>query len=134
MKNSVLSLPIIILFSTSAIAENNYLCITEDVTGFNHQSERDTWEHATFVAGQRYRITEVQADIYQAVRVDEQNPWSAACTPRRDQTDDSFSCENRTTELHFNRKELRFTLIRYFGYWNGSRDSLSLSIGKCFLD
>jgi hypothetical protein len=134
MKKMILPLACSMLLSTNVIAENNYLCITDEVTGFNHDAGMDAWKHTSFVAGQRYRITEIQPNLYQAQKVDEQSPWSAACTPRRDQTDDSFSCENRTTELHFNRKELRFTLFRYFGYWNGSRDSLSMSIGKCFLD
>ena len=134
MKIRTFPLAMLMIFSSTAIAENNYLCITDLVSGFNHAADRDTWEQTTFLPGQRFSITEIQPDTYQAEKVDKQNPWSAICLPRRDQTDDSFSCESRTTELHFNRKELRFTLFRYFGYWNGSRDSLSISIGTCFLN
>ena len=116
MKIKIFLPAIIMLFSTSAIAENNYLCVTDLVTGFNHNPDRDTWEHATFLPGQRFSISEILQDNYKAEKLDDQNPWSAICTPRLDQKEDSFSCTNRTTELHFNRKELRFTLFRYFGY------------------
>ena len=125
-------LAILIFYSTSAVAENNYLCITDLVTGFHHDFDQESWQHATFLAGERFTVNEFQENIFQAVRVDDINPWSAICTSRKDQTTDSFSCQSKTTEFHFNRKELRFTAFRYFGYWNGSRDSLSISIGTCF--
>ena len=43
-----------------------------------------------------------------------------------------FSYRDRTNEFHFNRKELRVKAFRYFGYWNGSKDSASISIGSGF--
>ena len=128
------SLPLaaLVFFSTGAIAENHYTCITDMVTGFHHDNNREEWKHATFLAGERFTIEEFQKDILQAKRLGDVSPWSAICTSRKDQTEDSFSCQDKTTEFHFNRKELRFTAFRYFGYWNGSRDSLSISIGTCY--
>jgi len=134
MTTKIIPLATLILLSSGATAENNYLCVTDQVSGFNHDFERGGWQQVTFLPGQRIAINEVRSNVYKAENIDDYNPWSAFCVPRKDQTDDSFSCENKTTEIHFNRKELRFTAFRYFGYWNGSSDSLSIAIGTCFLN
>ena len=111
--------------STHQAATSRYNFLSFDlVTGFHHNSDRDTWQHATFLPGERFSISEFRPEIYNAERLDSQNSWSAICTLRKDQSDDSFSCRDRTNEFHFHRKELRFTAFRYFGYWNGSKDSL----------
>ena len=128
----MLSLTIFTLFSSSTSAEVNYECVTDLVSGFHYDEERYAWEHATFLPGERFLIYERREDTYQVERMDNNSTWSATCTPRTDQTADSFSCMSGADQFHFNRKEMRFTAFRYFGYWNGSTDSLSISIGKCF--
>ena len=132
MKNKTIALAAILLLSSNAIADTGYVCIADHVSGFHHNADRDTWEQATFLPGERFLISEIRQDIYKVETTDEHNGWSAICTLRPDQTDDSFTCEKGTTELHFNRREMRFTSFRYFGFWNGSNDSLSITIGKCF--
>jgi len=132
MNKKALLLATLSFFSGSAIADAGYVCIADLVTGFHHNTERDTWENAVFLPGERFLISEVRQDVYKVATAGERNAWSTICTLRTDQSDDSFSCASGTNELHFNRSELRFTAFRYFGYWNGSNDSLSIAIGKCF--
>ena len=132
MNKKMLALTIFTVFSTDAIADTSFLCVTDLVSGFYYDSNRNTWQHATFLPGERFLINERRQDVYEVQRMDDQDSWSAICTTSTDQTDDSFSCTNGTNQFHFNREQLRFTAFRYFGYWNGSTDSLSISIGKCF--
>ena len=120
------------LFSARASADDSYLCITDLVSGFHYSEDHAAWEHAKFLSGEKFVIRKRRADSYQVERVGNNSKWSAKCTHRTDQSNDSFSCVSGTDQFHFNRKELRFTAFRYFGYWNGSTDSLSISIGKCF--
>lgn len=130
------TLPWILLtiLTNSAAAESNYVCIVDLVSGFHHDMATESWQHATFLPGERFTVSEFSDGTYAVKKMDVQKPWSANCTPRQDQTEDSLSCRSKTNEFHFNRKELRFTAFRYFGYWNGSKDSLSISIGKCYPD
>ena len=132
MNKKMLSLTILILYFSSASADVNYECVTDLVSGFHYNSEHYEWENANFLPGERFVITEHGKDSYHVERLGQDITWSATCTPRTDQTEDSFSCMEGADQFHFNRKELRFTAFRYFGYWNGSTDSLSISIGKCF--
>ena len=132
MNKKMLSLTILILYLSSASADVNYECVADLVSGFHYDSELYEWENANFLPGERFVITEHGKDSYRVERLGQDIAWSATCTPRTDQTEDSFSCMGGADQFHFNRKELRFTAFRYFGYWNGSTDSLSISIGKCF--
>ena len=132
MNKNMLTLATFVLISNTAIADTGYVCIADLVSGFHHNAERDTWEQATFLPGERFLISEIRQDVYKVETADDRNAWPTFCTLRTDQTSDSFSCESGTNELHFNRSELLFTAFRYFGYWNGSKDSLSITIGKCF--
>lgn len=132
MTKKMLALTIFTLFSTNALADASYLCITDLVSGFHHDENRDNWEHTTFLPGERFAINERRKDVYEVKKLGDERTWSAICTARTDLTDDSFSCTSGTDQFHFNRKLLRFTSFRFFGYWNGSTDSLSISIGQCF--
>ena len=132
MNKKMLALTIFTLFSTNALADASYLCITDLVSGLHHDEDRDNWEHATFLPGERFTINERRKDVYEVEKLGVERSWPAICTARADQTEDSFSCAIGTDQFHFNRKLLRFTSFRYFGYWNGSTDSLSISIGTCF--
>lgn len=132
MNKKMLSLTIFTLFSTSAFADVNYLCVTDFASGLHYDEDHQAWENATFLPGERFMIRERRQDTYQVEKIGENSTWSAKCTRRTDQTDDSFSCMSGANQFHFNRKEMRFASFRYFGYWNGSTDSLSISIGRCF--
>ncbi len=132
MNKKSLFLATLLIISNNAIADGGYVCIADLVTGFHHNADRDAWEQATFLPGERFLVREIRQDVYKVETTGERNGWSTICTLRSNQTDESFSCESGTNELHFNRSELRFTAFRYFGYWNGSKDSLSITIGKCF--
>ncbi|MBT8101654.1 MAG: hypothetical protein KJO95_01710 [Gammaproteobacteria bacterium] len=132
MKKKLLSLTILTLFSTSVLAEASYLCVADHISGFHFDEDLQTWKDVTFLPGERFVIKEQPDGAYQVERMDRNGTWTATCSPRTDQTDDSFSCMGGANQFHFNRKELRFTAFRYFGYWNGSTDSLSISIGRCF--
>lgn len=76
-------------------------------------------------------LTAVDTDLYIIEKLDEIQTWSADCRQRQDLDEDSFTCESGTNTVHFNRKAQRFTAFRYFGYWGGSNDSMSMSIGSC---
>lgn len=117
--------------AASAQSNDNYLCIVDQVTGFHHDVKDDNWQHTSFLPGERFLVSSIGADTYKIEKLDEYGAWAAGCRNRLDQTEDSFSCETSTNAVHFNRKELRFTAFRYFGFWNGSRDSLSMAIGQC---
>jgi len=132
MNKKILVLAIVTIFWTDAIADTSFTCVTDLVTGFYYNPDRDTWQHATFVPGERFVLNERRQDVYDVQRMDDKRSWSAICTARVDQTDDSFSCMSGTSQFHFNRDQLRFTAFRYFGYWNGSTDSTAISIGKCY--
>lgn len=132
MNNKMTSLGFLILFATNVLADTSYTCITDKVTGFSQDTEMDDWEFTRFLPGERFLLSHGADDTYELQKLGEQTPWSAICTARHDQTEDSFSCTSRTNEFHFNRKAMRFTSFRYFGYWNGSSDSLSIAIGKCY--
>jgi hypothetical protein len=132
MNKKMLSLTIFTLFSSSAFADVNYLCVADFASGFHYDEDHHAWENATFLPGERFMISERREDNYKVEKIGENSTWSAKCKRRTDQTDDSFSCMSGANQFHFNRKELRFTSFRYFGYWNGSTDSLSISIGRCF--
>lgn len=131
MKTSSLAL-LSILCCLPAVANVNFECVTDLASGFHYDSELYEWENVNFLAGERFVITEHGKDSYRVNRLGQDTKWSATCTPRTDQTEDSFSCMGGADQFHFNRKEMRFTAFRYFGYWNGSTDSLSISIGRCF--
>ena len=131
MKKILLMAASLIGLATAAHGETNYECIVDLVTGFHHDANTDAWNEASFLPGERFAITAIEGGVYKAERIDEHRRWSALCEQRSDQTEDSFSCRKGTNELHFNRKELRFTAFRYFGFWNGSNDSLSIAIGRC---
>ena len=132
--NAVVWPVLFMLLAAPASAQADYLCITEQVTGFSHDVDRDAWVQVNFLPGERFTISARGPGAYQIKKQGEHNIWSAKCTLRDDQSDDSFSCRSGTNELHFNRKTLRFTSMRYFGYWNGSSDSISVAIGRCFAD
>ena len=128
----MLALTILTLCSANALADASYLCITDLVSGHHYDADRDNWETATFLPGERFAINERHKDVYEVEKLGVERSWPTICTTRADQTEDSFSCAIGTDQFHFNRKLLRFTSFRYFGYWNGSKDSLSISIGTCF--
>ena len=119
------------VFGPMALGQTNYECIVDRVTGFHEDSATGDWNQTTFLPGERFSIVEIREDVYQADRIDDSRPWSAICLQRSGQSTDSFTCRQGTNEIHFNRKELRFISFRYFGYWNGSSDSVSMAIGKC---
>lgn len=132
MNRKMLSLIILILYFGSASADVKYECVADVVSGIHYNSELHEWRNATFLPGERFVITERGEDSYHVKRLGLHISWSATCTARADQTEDSFSCMDGAEQFHFNRKEMRFTAFRYFGYWNGSTDSLSVTIGRCF--
>lgn len=132
MSKKILLLATLVFFSTSAIADNSYLCIADLVTGFHHDESHDTWEQSAFLPGERFVLNEERENFYRIERSGDTGSWAAICNSRTDLSEDSITCESGTNQFHFNRKLLRFTSFRYFGYWNGSSDSLSISIGKCF--
>ena len=132
MNKKLLALTVATLFSTNSLADASFQCIVDLVSGLHHNETRDRWERANFLPGERFTITEQQKDVYEVKNLGGAGDRSVICTARADLGDDSFSCASGTNQFHFNRKLLRFTSIRYFGYWNGSTDSLSVSIGQCF--
>lgn len=132
MNKYMLALTIFAVFSTNAFADASYLCIADLVSGFHYDENHDSWEHATFLPGERFVINERRENVFEVERYGAERSWSAICTARADLTEDSFSCTSGTNQFHFNKKLLRFTSFRFFGYWNGSTDSLSMSAGKCF--
>ncbi len=131
MNKKILMAAFLALVTAVVHAQSGYLCIVDDVTGFHFDSDRGAWKQASFLPGERFEVTEFSAGVFRVQRLDDTSAWAAVCTRRADQSEDSFSCEAGTDQFHFNRKELRFTSFRYFGYWNGSYDSLSISIGRC---
>ena len=131
MNKKTLSLTILILSFSSAAADVNYECVTDVVSGVHYNKNFNEWENATYLPGERFVISKRGENAYHVKRLGLNISWSATCTPRPDQTEDSFSCMDGAEQFHFNRKEMRFTAFRYFGYWNGSNDSLSISIGRC---
>ncbi len=132
MNKKMLALTICVLFSTNVLANASYLCITDLASGLHHDENREIWEHANFLPGQRFAINERRNGVYEVKQLGGERPWSAICIARTDLTGDSFICTSGTGQFNFNRQLLRFTSFRFFGYWNGSTDSLSISIGQCF--
>lgn len=135
MLNRSLCAMAVLCCATSVAADGeDFLCITDKATGFNHDSTTDSWDRSSFLPGERFRIVALDSDQYRIERIDETRPWTAECTRRSDLDADSFTCADGTTTVHFNRESGRFTAFRYFGYWRGSTDSISLSIGSCWPD
>ena len=132
MKKTTLALTVFTLFSTDVLADTSYLCVTDLVSGLRHDENLDNWKHASFLPGERFIINEQRNGVYEVSRLGDEKTWSAICAARADLTDDSFICTSGTDQFNFNRQLLRFTSFRFFGYWNGSTDSLSISIGQCF--
>ncbi len=132
MNKKLLSLTVFTLLSTDVLADASYLCITDLVSGLHHDENLDNWKHASFLPGERFTINEQSSGVYEVKKLGDGSTWSAICTARVDLTDDSFVCTSGTDQFNFNRQLLRFTSLRIFGYWNGSTDSLSISIGQCF--
>lgn len=122
-----------VLSANTAVADS-YLCITDLVSGFHYDEERASWQQSTFLPGERFEIEERRQDVYVVKKLDAERGWTAQCLARTDLSEDSFSCTSGGNQFHFNRKLLQFTSLRVFGYWNGSHDSLSMSLGKCFLN
>ena len=132
MKKTVLALTVFTLLSTDVFASASYLCITDLVSGLHHDGDRGNWKHANFLPGEKYTISEQRNGVYEVKKLGDGKTWSAICAARADLTDDSFICTSGTDQFNFNRQLLRFTSFRFFGYWNGSTDSLSISMGQCF--
>lgn len=132
MNKKLLALTIFTLFSNNALASASYLCITDLVSGFYYDEGLAEWQQTTFLPGEKFMVTERRQNVFDVRKLDTERSWSAKCTVRADLTEDSFSCTSGTNQFHFNRKLLRFTSFRLFGYWNGSNDSLSMSVGECF--
>ena len=132
MNWKMLALTIFTLFSTNALANASYVCITDLVSGLHYDENGDNWEHANFLPGERFSINERRKDVYEVKKLGDGRTWSAICVAHADLTDDSFICTSGTNQFNFNRELLRFTSIRFYGYWNGSTDGLSISIGRCF--
>lgn len=131
MIRRIIAVSILCCVTSFAAEGESFLCITDKVTGFDYDKDTGSWERASFLPGERFLITSLEGDRYVVEKVDETRPWSAECRRRDDVPGDSYSCENGTNSIHFNRKERRFTAFRYFGYWTGSGDSLSIAIGSC---
>jgi len=134
MNKKLLALIVVTVFSTNALADASYQCIADLVSGLHHDENRDRWAQANFLPGERFAINEQRKDVYEVKSFSSGGDWSVICLARTELGNDSFSCTSGTNQFHFNRKLLRFTSFRYFGYWNGSTDSLSISIGQCFPD
>ncbi len=134
MNNGKFALVIAYLLFAGVASASEYLCVVDAETGFHHDTDREQWKQASFVAGARFSLIALGENSYKASKLGLGSPWSALCRARPEFSDDSFSCESGATAFHFNRSELRFTVFRYFGYWNGGRDSLSVAIGQCFPD
>ena len=134
MNKKMLALTVSTLLSTDVLADASYLCVTDLVSGLHHDENLDNWKHASFLPGERFTINEQSSGVYEVKKLGDGSTWSATCTARVDLTDDSFVCTSGTDQFNFNRQLLRFTSLRFFGYWNGSTDSLSISIGQCFPD
>ena len=131
MNKKMLALITLVFCFSSAFADANYECVTDLVSGIHYNEKFNEWENATYLPGERFVITKRGENSYHVKRLGLNISWSATCTRQTDQTDDSFSCMDGAEQFHFNRQELRFTAIRSFGYWNGSNDSVSISIGRC---
>jgi hypothetical protein len=131
MKPEFLALTLLCCVTSVAGQDESFVCITDKVTGFNYNDSTGGWDTSAFLPGERFRISALGIDSYKIEKLDEFQDWTAACQRRNDLDEDSFTCETGTNAVHFNRKELRFTAFRYFGFWNGSKDSMSISIGSC---
>jgi hypothetical protein len=114
-----------------ALENERFICVADSVTGFNFDDVTDEWDSAAFLPGERFLISGTGADSYKLEKLDDFRSWTASCRLRDDLDEHSYSCESGTNAVHFNRKELRFAAFRYFGYWSGSNDSVSISIGGC---
>lgn len=111
--------------------ESGFLCITDKVTGFHRDEATGGWQQTSFLPGERFLITAVDENRYRIAVEDDIRTWSADCRARTELGEGSFTCESGTDTVHFNKRELKFTAFRYFGYWSGSNDSVSMSIGNC---
>ena len=131
MKYKLLAVSILVCATCIAGDQEAYLCITDKVTGFAHNEATGGWDRSSFLPGERFLVSAIDGERYRIERLDDELPWVADCRLRDDIGDDSFTCESGASTVHFNRKTRLFTAVRHFGYWTGSTDSLSMSLGSC---
>ena len=131
MHRNFLAFSLLCSATVFATDESGFLCITDQVTGFHRDETTGNWQKTSFLPGEKFLITAVDGNRYRIEVEDDIRTWSADCRARTKLDEDSFTCESGTETVHFNKKERKFTAFRYYGYWSGSNDSVSMSIGSC---
>src|SRR5690606_3924058 len=121
---------------STALAQDQYLCISEQSTGFSPSSNK--WQPASFnVDNERFvlrrkRESDTIETTWLVVALGKNWP-TAVC-------DDDFTeygwlyCSGLGYEWRINRKSLRFMYWYYMGYVRGEEDTgdtPNITIGKC---
>ncbi len=77
MTNKAVVLATALLLASNAVADSNFLCITDQVSGFFHDTNKDTWEQVNFLPGERFTISKLTQNSYRLRKSGDKNTWTA---------------------------------------------------------
>ncbi|MCI0400811.1 MAG: hypothetical protein L0Y67_08830 [Gammaproteobacteria bacterium] len=136
-----LTLVVVLAIAPLSAQAEQYLCITDQVTGFAFNAATKQWERTSFEAGSKYVIAESQSETSTFnVKEIEPSPALLLCTSSFNETGFLF-CEGFVGSFKFNRKNGRYLRAHLFGYFNvipgayeitdATSDPPYIEIGKC---
>lgn len=154
MSNKAKMLPVILASALISIVQPNlshaetggsqtYLCVTEMSVGFKYNQDSKAWEHAKFIANNKYLLRRPNANDPQW-RSEYQWLWfefgqkipQINCSFDFGKVTENFEvldCGTHTNKLTFNRSSMRFSKV-YDGqllFSTGPGDTPTYEVGSC---
>ena len=144
MRVQILSVLAVLALSINVSAEQ-YLCIADGATGFKYDETKKTWNEASFkIQDAKYVISSpdnaAATHAYRVMKLGESTP-TATC--EQDFNDPGYlfcSGQLGTADFRFNRKNGRYLLSFFHGYYSvlpesktpeAMSDTPFIEIGKC---
>lgn len=120
------------LLTTIAYAGDSYLCVADMATGFSYNKALDKWETANFNVEESKYVVSKSKDKYWQVKQIGKSDYSSSYYCNGGFSEYGFlSCSGLLGSFNMNRINLRYIRIFSMGYYNNTKDTPFIEIGKC---
>src|SRR5262245_40293179 len=126
----------LVLATSYANAQDSYLCIADQTTGFIYDKNLKSWKQTTFKAGDRYLLTRASKQGSWILKKFGEQHAMAECGQFN--TAGNLLCGDGGADFRMNRDNLRFLYVFPHGYWFNKNpkvdedgDTPYIEIGKC---
>jgi hypothetical protein len=130
-KTFLAALALAIASGSIARAQESYLCVEEQATGFLYDKARRAWQPSVLVADKKL-VVHLDQGATRTWFVSEGGRRASSYWCPSGWLNDEMNCTGLAGAFWMNRKTLRFLYVYKWGYLDGdTTDTPNLTIGKC---